>query len=45
MNLKAVELAEKNKMNIVFETMRIYSLAAPKVPMEKVFGVTSFELG
>jgi hypothetical protein len=44
-NLRAVALAEKNAMRIVFETARIYLLPAPQVPLEKVFGVTSFELG
>jgi GNAT superfamily N-acetyltransferase len=44
-NPQAVALAEKNKMRVVFETARIYSLEKPRVPIEKVFGVTSFELG
>ncbi|HRZ86271.1 MAG TPA: GNAT family N-acetyltransferase [bacterium] len=44
-NPAAIALAERNGMRVVFETMRIYSSAAPAVPMEKVFGVTSFELG
>jgi len=29
----------------VFETGRMYSREAPAVPMQKVFGITSFELG
>jgi hypothetical protein len=32
-------------MCIVFETARIYSQKKPRVPLEKVFGVTRFELG
>ncbi|MCX5682040.1 MAG: GNAT family N-acetyltransferase [Candidatus Omnitrophica bacterium] len=44
-NPQAVALAEKNAMRIVFETARIYLLEKPCVPLEKVFGVTSFELG
>lgn len=44
-NIEAVKLAEKNKMRIVFETMRIYTENPPKTALEKVFGVTSFELG
>ena len=44
-NLEAMRLAEKYLMKIVFETARIYSKSAPLVPMEKVYGVTSFELG
>lgn len=44
-NHAAVGLAEKNKMHVVFETARIYSLCEPAIPLKKVFGVTSFELG
>lgn len=44
-NPQAVNLAQKYKMEVVFETVRIYSRSAPKVPLEKVYGVTSFELG
>jgi hypothetical protein len=44
-NPAAVKLAESCAMKVVFETARIYSKSAPKIPLEKVFGVTSFELG
>jgi len=44
-NPQAVQLAEKNKMKVVFETARIYTRSAPLIPLNKVFGVTSFELG
>lgn len=44
-NEPAVSLAEKNKMKVVFETMRIYLNGAVAAPIKKVFGVTSFELG
>ncbi|MDD4955153.1 MAG: GNAT family N-acetyltransferase [Candidatus Omnitrophica bacterium] len=44
-NKPAVALAEKNKMKVVFETMRIYLNAMADVPLKKVFGATSFELG
>ncbi|MFA5271743.1 MAG: GNAT family N-acetyltransferase [Candidatus Omnitrophota bacterium] len=44
-NIPAIELAQKYKMRVVFETMRIYSRGMPAVPLKKVFGVTSFELG
>lgn len=44
-NRQAVKLAEDHSMKVVFETARIYSKFLPPVPMEKVYGVTSFELG
>ncbi len=44
-NVAAVALAEKYKMSKVFETARMYKGKAPLTPLEKVFGVTSFELG
>ena len=44
-NPGAVRLAEENQMKVVFETARIYSGGAPSVPLEKIYGVTSFELG
>ena len=44
-NQASLKLAEKNGMKIVFETIRIYLPEAPAVPIEKVFGITSFELG
>lgn len=44
-NPAAVALAEKNGMTAVFETARMYTREAPRLPLEKVFGVTSFELG
>jgi len=44
-NPAAVGLAERRGMTPVFETGRMYSRQAPAVPMEKVFGITSFELG
>jgi len=44
-NPEAVGLAEKYRLKVVFETARIYSKALPPTPLEKVYGVTSFELG
>lgn len=44
-NPAAIALAEKNGMTAVFETARMYTGEAPRLPLEKVFGVTSFELG
>ncbi len=44
-NKEAVKLAEKCKMKPMFETARMYNKKEPNVPLNKVFGVTTFELG
>jgi ribosomal protein S18 acetylase RimI-like enzyme len=44
-NADAVALAERHRMRSVFETARMYTGAAPACALERVFGVTSFELG
>jgi hypothetical protein len=44
-NTKAVALAESQGMHGVFETARMYTGAAPACELDRVFGVTSFELG
>jgi ribosomal protein S18 acetylase RimI-like enzyme len=44
-NPAAGRLVERYGMQKVFETARMYSGEAPALPVEKIFGVTSFELG
>ncbi|WP_321911018.1 GNAT family N-acetyltransferase [Paraburkholderia sp. J11-2] len=44
-NPAAVALAERHGMASVFETARMYTKGAPAIAMDRVFGVTSFELG
>jgi len=44
-NPAALSLAHDHRLTPVFETGRMYSKEVPAVPMEKIFGVTSFELG
>ena len=44
-NRGAIALAERHAMSPVFETARMYAGPAPKVPLPKLFGVTTFELG
>lgn len=44
-NRMAVALAEKNHMNVVFETARMYRGEPPDMPLDRIFGVTSFEIG
>lgn len=44
-NRAAVVLAERNGMTCSFETARMYRGVPPAIDVERVFGVTSFELG
>ena len=44
-NEKAVELAESHGMKPSFETARMYTKEFPNVPLYKVFGITTFEVG
>ncbi len=44
-NPQAVALAERYQMTRVFETARMYCQEAPELPIDRIFGVTTFELG
>jgi hypothetical protein len=44
-NTAAVDLAKELGMTMVFETARMYRGLTPKLPIEKIFGITTFELG
>jgi GNAT superfamily N-acetyltransferase len=44
-NAPAVELAKHHNMRPVFETARMYAGGNPDLPIGRLFGVTSFELG
>ena len=44
-NAEAVALAAAHRMAPVFETARMYNGAAPALALERLYGVTSFELG
>ncbi|MCW4009040.1 MAG: GNAT family N-acetyltransferase [Candidatus Bathyarchaeota archaeon] len=44
-NEAAVRLAQQHGMQPVFHTVRMYTNQEPRLPLEKIFGVTSFELG
>lgn len=44
-NAAAVALAVRHGLAPVFETARMYTAAVPEVPMQRLFGVTTFELG
>lgn len=44
-NPHAMELADRYHMRKVFETARMYTGAVPELPMDRTYGVTTFELG
>jgi len=44
-NPAALSLTEKYGMKLVFETARMYTGVFPNLPLNKIFGVTTFELG
>ena len=44
-NRSAVALAERYNMKVAFETARMYSGEKPDMPTNRLFGVTSFEIG
>lgn len=44
-NPAAVDLANRHNMTAVFETARMYTGKSPDLPLKRLFGVTTFELG
>lgn len=44
-NRNAVSLAERHGMAVMFETARMYTGEFPDLPLNRLFGVTTFELG
>jgi GNAT superfamily N-acetyltransferase len=44
-NAAAVALAENRGMQVTFATARMYTKQAPALPLDKIYGITSFELG
>jgi len=44
-NKEALALAGRHGLELVFETARMYRGRAPVLQLEKIFGVTTFELG
>lgn len=44
-NKAATDFAEQAGMAPVFETARMYKGAAPDLPIDRIFGLTTFELG
>lgn len=44
-NASALDLVNKFGMKAVFNTARMYTKSIPKLPLDKIFGISSFELG
>ncbi len=44
-NESALDLVKRYKMKPVFETARMYTKEQPDLPIDRVFGITSFEIG
>jgi GNAT superfamily N-acetyltransferase len=44
-NEAAVALAKRHNMIVAFETARMYQGKSPDLPIDRLFGVTTFELG
>ncbi|MDY6857625.1 MAG: GNAT family N-acetyltransferase [Thermodesulfobacteriota bacterium] len=44
-NQDALSLAKRYNMKFSFETARMYKGEVPKIPLSRLFGVTSFEIG
>ncbi len=44
-NREAVALATRHGLTPVFETARMYRGRAPSLPLDRIYGITSFELG
>ena len=44
-NKDAARLVNKHKMEKVFSTARMYTKKAPKLPINNIFGITTYEVG
>ena len=44
-NTAGIQLAKRSKMQPVFSTVRMYTKTAPVLPLDKIYGIASFELG
>lgn len=44
-NSFALELVKRHNMKVVFKTARMYKGVPPELPVERIFGITTFELG
>ncbi len=44
-NAEAMALAERYELSPVFETARMYKGTPPALPLDRIYGITTFELG
>ena len=44
-NAAAVELAQRHDMELIFATARMYQKGLPELDYDRIFGITTFELG
>jgi hypothetical protein len=44
-NAGAIALADRHGLKPSFEVARMYRGPAPDLPLERIFGITTFELG
>lgn len=44
-NQGALNLVNRHNMHVVFETARMYTGNPPDLPLQKIYGITTFELG
>ncbi|NTV98359.1 MAG: GNAT family N-acetyltransferase [Chlorobiaceae bacterium] len=44
-NPDALQLVKRHGMKVVFSTARMYKGRAPELPLERMYGITTFELG
>ena len=44
-NASALDLVKRHHMSAIFETARMYTGTLPEIPVNRIFGVTTFELG
>jgi hypothetical protein len=44
-NVAAIALAERHGMTPYFETARMYTGIRPELPLARIFGITTLELG
>ncbi|MFH1983971.1 MAG: hypothetical protein ABIL58_19200 [Pseudomonadota bacterium] len=44
-NWAAVDMAQRHGLHVMFETARMYTGVSPRLPLDRIFGVTRFEPG
>ncbi len=44
-NADALSLVKRHNMRVSFETARMYTKTLPDLPLKRIFGITSFEIG